>query len=479
MAKFTLRSRDLRPLGYTDGPAMGLALDLLRRHYKRLPVEQSLDLLRQVMAAPADFYQHEHFAPLAQLLAPPTQAVTEVAAEARYFATFGADNIGQEAVHQMFAAMKLPISVAGALMPDAHGGYGLPIGGVLATDNAVIPYGVGVDIGCRMCLSVFDLPGTVCDTELDRLQKAILDYTVFGPGGEFAKNKWHDHPVMQEIEDLKLPLVQQLAPKAFRQLGTSGGGNHFVEFGILEIPANDSMPTANGPLPLPTGTYLALLSHSGSRGFGAQIAHFYTNLAMKQSHLPDNLRQLAWLDLHSEAGQEYWAAMTVAGNYATGCHDLIHQRVAKAIGQRAVVKIENHHNFAWREQHEGREVIVHRKGATPAGKGVLGIIPGSMATPGYVVAGRGETSSLHSAAHGAGRRFSRGEAKRSFTPKMVRDVLKERGVTLLGGGVDEAPMAYKDIQSVMLAQTDLVDVLATFRPKIVRMDEARKGHGEG
>ena len=134
--------------------------------------------------------------------------------------------------------------------------------------------------------------------------------------------------------------------------------------------------------------------------------------------------------------------------------------------------IENHHNFAWKETHNGERVVVHRKGATPAGEGVLGIIPGSMANPGYVARGKGNPLSLNSAAHGAGRRMSRTQAIKSFTWSQTRKLLAERGVTVLSAGLDEVPMAYKDIDEVMAAQSDLVEIIARFDPKIVKMAPA-------
>ncbi len=165
-------------------------------------------------------------------------------------------------------------------------------------------------------------------------------------------------------------------------------------------------------------------------------------------------------------------AMNLAGDYASACHHIIHQKIAKALGQRPMQMVENHHNFAWKERYNGREVIVHRKGATPAGKDVLGIIPGSMTAPGYIVRGRGEVASLASASHGAGRKMSRTAALKSITHKELNQYLQEHGVKLLGGGLDEAPFAYKDIREVMQAQADLVDIVGTFYPRIVQMDGA-------
>ncbi|MEM6830714.1 MAG: RtcB family protein, partial [Bacteroidota bacterium] len=224
------------------------------------------------------------------------------------------------------------------------------------------------------------------------------------------------------------------------------------------------------PLDLPKGKYLSVLSHSGSRGLGANIARHYTRLAMDTCKLPSEAKHLAWLDLDTEDGQEYWLAMNLAGDYASACHHQIHERIARAFGERHLLMVENHHNFAWKEQNaHGEEWIVHRKGATPAGEGVLGIIPGSMTSPGFIVTGKGEEASINSAAHGAGRVMSRRKAKETLSKKEVDRHLRKSGIELLGSGLDEAPMVYKDIHQVMAHQTDLVEVLASFTPKVVRM----------
>ncbi|NBP71441.1 MAG: RtcB family protein, partial [Cytophagia bacterium] len=221
---------------------------------------------------------------------------------------------------------------------------------------------------------------------------------------------------------------------------------------------------------LAPGQYLAVLSHSGSRGLGASIAGHYTKIAMDTCKLPQQARHLAWLDLDTQAGQEYWAAMNLAGDYASACHHQIHERMAIGLRETPLAMIENHHNFAWKEKDTlGNEIIVHRKGATPAGAGVLGIIPGSMATPGFIVRGKGKAASINSASHGAGRLMSRTKAIQTISPVSMNDVLKQAGVELIGSGLDESPMAYKDIHQVMESQKELVEVLGSFMPKIVRM----------
>lgn len=383
--------------------------------------------------------------------------VSRPAAEAPWRA-WGED-LDPKAVQQMRDGCSLPVAVEGALMPDAHVGYGLPIGGVLAVDNAVIPYGVGMDIACRMKMSVFPVsPGLLESHEAD-LVRAIEEETCFGVGGKFRARK--DHPVMHEDWGFS-PVTARMRDTAWAQLGTSGAGNHFVEWGVLDVPGDVSGLVA--------GAYLALLSHSGSRGTGGEVAKHYSALARRlRPELPRELGHLAWFDLDSGPGREYWAAMELMGRYSAANHALIHGAVAARLGLVPLWGVENHHNFAWKEVHGGREVIVHRKGATPAGAGVLGVIPGTMIHPAYVVEGLGNPRSLCSAAHGAGRAMSRQEALKRFRRGDLEHALRESGVRLLSGGLDEAPMAYKDITAVMAAQGDLVRIRATFTPRIVKM----------
>jgi tRNA-splicing ligase RtcB len=269
-----------------------------------------------------------------------------------------------------------------------------------------------------------------------------------------------DHPMFNETEFLK-----RLHAKAVRQIGTSGGGNHFVEFGEIELKENNS-------LNIPSGKYFALLSHSGSRGLGANIAQHYTKIAIDTCKLPNEAKSLAWLDLNTEAGHEYWLSMNLAGDYAKACHDRIHINLSKALGLKPIATIENHHNFAWKETlQNGQEVIVHRKGATPAHKGEMGIIPGSMTTAAYLVSGKGINDALNSASHGAGRAMSRQKAKENMTNSTMKKMLSDAGVTLIGGSVEENPLAYKDIENVINAQKELVDIEGKFLPKIVRMNK--------
>ncbi|MBL9002424.1 MAG: RtcB family protein [Phycisphaerae bacterium] len=382
----------------------------------------------------------------------------------RLFGEVGTD-FDQPSLDQLTRACSLPVSARAALMPDAHVGYGLPIGGVLATRNCVIPYAVGVDIACRMKMTVLDVPATDLEKQhrRDQLARAIERETRFGVGAEFQKP--NSHPVM-DLDWSFCHITRTNKDKAWRQLGTSGSGNHFVEFGRLTV-------TGEG-LGLAPGEYIALLSHSGSRGTGAAVCDHYSRIATAMHpELGKDLSRLAWLDLASQAGGEYWDAMNLMGEYAAANHAVIHARIASHLDASVIAGVENHHNFAWKERHtiDGteEEVIVHRKGATPAGAGVLGVIPGSMAAPGFVVRGRGNAESLSSASHGAGRAMSRTKARDTYRFGTVRGELERRGITVLSAGSDESPGAYKDIHQVMARQADLVEVIARFDPAIVKM----------
>jgi len=464
MPKLKLHGKDLRQLGYSGGKPISLAINLAKQHFKRSPRGEVLQQLATVLARPEDYINDPVWEPLAHELiktAGENKPYT-LKPETGEYRVYGEEDIEKGAREQMDAAMRLPVARGGALMADAHQGYGLPIGGVLAVENAVIPYGVGMDIGCRMCLSVYPFEKGLLEEGRDLLKGLLLEHTRFG---QSAFEQPFDDEVLHRPEFKEIKTLKSLRQKAREQIGTSGSGNHFVEFGLVRLTGADN------EWGLPPGEYVGLLSHSGSRGFGAKVAQHYTKVAMERCPLPREARHLAWLDLDSEAGQEYWRAMNLAGDYASANHHHIHRRISEALGEQPVGRIENHHNFAWKERlPDGREVIVHRKGATPAAKGVLGVIPGSMIAPGYLVRGRGAAPALHSASHGAGRRMSRKKAKAAITRTELEQQLRKQGVELIGGGLDEAPLAYKDINSVMNHQQELVDVLGTFLPKVVRMD---------
>jgi tRNA-splicing ligase RtcB len=222
---------------------------------------------------------------------------------------WGREAIDDSSLAQMDHAMRLPVTVAGALMPDAHVGYGLPIGGVLATDNAVIPYAVGVDIACRMRLSVYTVSPYVLGQKKGLFESALLKQTAFGMGAQWQSKQRPEHAVLDDPAWSATRLLKSLQDNAARQLGTSGTGNHFVEWGTFRLDE-----ALLGLLP---GEYLALLSHSGSRSVGFKVADRYSKLAMEvHPDLDKSVRHLAWLSLDSEEGQEYWLSMELAGRFA-------------------------------------------------------------------------------------------------------------------------------------------------------------------
>lgn len=464
MSKLKITAKELRAIGFPESPVIPVAMSVVDKFYKFSKKEEVFELLKNVLMQPADYKDDAMLGSIALKLLPKEAgntnsiAMNEIGVPVNIF---GAEHIEAGALHQIYTAAKLPVSVKAALMPDAHHGYGLPIGGVLATKNAVIPYGVGVDIGCRMCLSVFDMDPALLKNRTSFFSREIHEATLFGSGAQFKTAE--EHEVMDRDEFHATPLLKSLHGKAWKQLGSSGSGNHFVEFGEVIILEKDEV------LGIEPGKYIGLLSHSGSRGLGANIANHYTKIAIEKRKLPNDAKNLAWLDLNEAEGQEYWMAMNLAGDYASACHHIIHSKIARQLGRSPMKMVENHHNFAWKEMLDGEEVIVHRKGATPAGKNILGIIPGSMTASGFIVKGKGTINAIQSAAHGAGRKLSRSAALSAITHKAMKEALEKAGVTLLAGGLDEAPYAYKDIHTVMASQTELVDVVGSFAPKIVKM----------
>lgn len=442
-----LKGKELSKIGYTNHVARSLAVNVINKHCKHTAKEDITIILTDILLTPDKYKGDPVWSKLAEHFSPTVKNklfdVYELSDDPIAYKTYGGKFIDSLAKQQMNLAMRLPVTVAGALMPDAHAGYGLPIGGVLATENAVIPYAVGLDIGCRMSLSIFDVKADYLKRYAYQIKEALKEYTHFGMDGGLSFEQ--EHEILDRETFQLTPLLKMLHGKAVRQLGTSGGGNHFVEFGEISLRENNI-------LHLPEGNYLALLSHSGSRGMGAAIAQHYSQIARDVCRLPREAQHFAWLNLDTEAGQEYWMSMNLAGDFAKANHERIHINLSKALGLKVMANVNNHHNFAWREEiTPGRYAIVHRKGATPAGKGVPGFIPGSMASAGYLVCGKGVGESLNSASHGAGRAMSRQKAKEQFTNSSLKKMLTDRGVTLIGGSVEEMPLAYKDIDRVMPA----------------------------
>jgi tRNA-splicing ligase RtcB len=459
-----MNTTQLRKLGVPD-ECMVAAIEGIQFAAKEgdLRGNEIKKLIANVLAAPSDYVTHPSFGKLAQQAIDAANFTRTAPIE---YQVWGGEQIDDACRAQMRQACSIPMAVSAALMPDAHVGYGLPIGGVLALENAVVPYAVGVDIGCRMKLSALDIPTSQLTENFHRFKSALEKGTRFGIGSVHERPQ--QHAVMDEDWTVAR-VTREHRDRAWKQLGTSGSGNHFVEFGIL------TLTEKNEELGLDAGEYVALLSHSGSRGVGAAVCDTYSNIA--RAKLPkryEDLGRLAWLDMNDQAGQEYWSAMNLMGQYAAANHDVIHRLVAQLVGGQIISGVENHHNFAWKEVHNGRDLIVHRKGATPAGVGVLGVIPGSMADPAFIVRGKGNAASVNSAAHGAGRRMSRTAAKEKYTWRAVQRDLEVKGVRVLSAGADEVPYVYKNILDVMREQQDLVETVARFDPRIVKMSDDGK-----
>lgn len=462
-----IKIKELQQIGYTDDRLKSLAINTIAKHFKHQSKNEIITLLTDIGNNPDAYINDSATKKIAEsFIKNPVRPVInsfELMGKAAPCKIYGGDGIETSAIKQMELALSLPISIQGALMPDAHSGYGLPIGGVLATRNAVMPYGVGMDIGCRMALTIIDADAKFIKRYEHQIKQTLNTCTHFGMEGGLSIPQYHE--VLDKPQFYETALLKKLHGKAVKQLGSSGSGNHFVEFGTIELADNNT-------LGLPAKEYVALLSHSGSRGLGANIARHYTQIAMNTCKLPREAQPLAWLNLDSEAGQEYWLSMNLAGDYARACHDRIHMNLLKALGLKPLYKVENHHNFAWKDKlADGTEAIIHRKGATPAHNGELGIIPGSMATPAYLVMGKSNADALYSASHGAGRAMSRQQAKESTTNSALKKVLTEAGVNLIGGSLEESPAAYKNIETVMKAQQDLVEIQGLFLPRIVRMNK--------
>jgi tRNA-splicing ligase RtcB (3'-phosphate/5'-hydroxy nucleic acid ligase) len=381
-------------------------------------------------------------------------------------------DIDPEAYKQLEKACELPVSVSGVLLPDAHVGYALPVGGVAALDNAVSPAFVGFDIACRMKMSILDISPEEFEKARESMAKVLDGVTSFGLGADFSDGK-RDHTVMDDPRWKEIAKARELKDKAAKQLGSSGSGNHFADIMVGEVLKEKEW------LPLKKGEkFVSILTHSGSRGTGYQIASHYKNIAEKKtqdSHKGIS-KNYAWLSLDDAEGEEYWTAMQLMGEYAGANHELIHKHFAKESGLQIIGDYENHHNFAWeRMDEEGRRVIIHRKGATPAEKGVVGIIPGSMGSPSYLVEGLGSEESLWSSSHGAGRISSRTQAKKNHDEAEYRQFLKEKDILTIGVARDETYQCYKDINRVMeLQEGELVESVAVMHPRLVIMGGGRK-----
>lgn len=402
---------------------------------------------------------------LFQLFGEPTPYITmDDLGVSKPLNVFGTELIDGEAIKQMETALRLPTSFGGAIMPDGHLGYALPIGGVLAMENSISPHFIGFDISCMMKLSVIDVTVKDFIKNKDYFAKKLKGVTSFGLGADFADGK-RDHEIMEDPLWDEVEILRSLKSKAQAQLGSSGGGNHFADVMI----GRDFNTGEN--------ERVFILTHSGSRGTGHKVATHYAKLAKRYTDsvakgIPNGYE---WLPLDSEDGAEYFKVMELMGRYASANHELIHKHYGKALMTSVTHELENKHNFAWKEKHFGRELIVHRKGATPASKGERGIIPSSMATDSYVVKGLGNPLSFNSSSHGAGRYTSRTKAKEQFNAEEHEDVITKKGIIAMGVDADESYQSYKNIQDVMHYQEGiLVNTIMSLTPHIVLMGGNQK-----
>lgn len=380
-----------------------------------------------------------------------------------FFGEMGVD-FGADVDHQISEAAKLPVAVRAAVMPDAHLGYALPIGGVIALENAISPHFVGFDIACRMSCSVLAISPDEFMGYRSKLFEDLKAVTSFGVGSDFDIINYREDPVMADPMWYENKTVAKYYPLAVKQLGSSGGGNHFADIMIGTVTAPSEK------LPLAVGTrFVCLVTHSGSRGVGHKLATHYSKVAV--DWVKHNARGIPkgyeWLPMDCDAGREYWDVMQLMGRYARANHHAIHREFCNRTGISVISFHENHHNFAWEEN----GLYVHRKGATPAALGDFGIIPGSMGTASYLVEGLGNPDSLNSASHGAGRVSSRTVAKKEFNEEEYSSHVESHDILVSGVEKDESYQAYKNIDRVIDVQerSGLLRVVARMLPKVVIM----------
>jgi tRNA-splicing ligase RtcB (3'-phosphate/5'-hydroxy nucleic acid ligase) len=371
------------------------------------------------------------------------------------------DDIEEGALTQAKNLANLPFTYKHvAIMPDAHLGYGMPIGGVLATEDVVIPNAVGVDIGCGMCA----VQTSKTDISPETLKNIMALVRGEIPVGFKHHKRAQDSRLMprppagRTLSDL--PLVTREYENGLTQLGTLGGGNHFIE-----IQRGDD-------------GHIWIMIHSGSRNIGYQVANHYNKLAIElnarwKSEIPPKW-QLAFLPLSSETGQRYLAEMQFCVDFAFANRKLMMERIKEILLVTGPVSfaplINIAHNYARMEQHFHKDVLVHRKGATSATAGEIGIIPGSQGTRSTIVRGKGNCDSFTSCSHGAGRIMGRKQAQRQLD--LHAEIKKLDTLGIIHGirgkrDLDEASGAYKDIDEVLVAQADLVDVLISLQPLAV------------
>lgn len=371
------------------------------------------------------------------------------------------DDIEDGAMAQVKNLANLPFAFKHiSIMPDSHQGYGMPIGGVMATKNVIIPNAVGVDIGCGMCAVKTSL--TEIDTEI--LKKIMGEIRKDIPVG-FNHHKEKQDENLMPYDGLhpiySRPIIDREYQSALKQIGTLGGGNHFIEI----------QKGSDG--------HIWIMIHSGSRNIGKQVADYYNKIAVSlnekwRSEVPKKW-ELAFLPIDSEEGKAYIREMNYCVDFALANRMLMMNRLedifAETFGAVSVEPMINiAHNYARMENHFGKNVMIHRKGATLADKNTIGIIPGSQGSKSYIVKGKGNIDSFNSCSHGAGRKMGRKDAERKLNLEEEIKKLDDMGVihAIRGkGDLDEAPGAYKDIDVVMKNQKDLVEILVELTPLAV------------
>lgn len=344
-----------------------------------------------------------------------------------------------------------------AIMPDAHEGYGMPIGGVMAAKNVVVPNAVGVDIGCGVCAQKTSL----ANIDIDTIKSIMADIRKQIPLGFKKHERGQDENLMPELKDINNSCIKREWNNAKRSLGTLGGGNHFIEI----------QKSSDGRI--------WIMLHSGSRNLGKQVAAYYNKIAIysnrKKGYEELIKQELAFLEIDSEEGKKYLNEMRFCVDYALANRKLMMERIKRAF-EKNIKKIEWHdfiniaHNYASFETHFGEDAIVHRKGATQAKIGQTGIIPGSQGTKSYIVEGLGNPESFESCSHGAGRKMGRNEAIRKLNLKEEIEKLNKKGIVHAirnRKDLDEASGAYKDISEVMENQKDLVKIILELTPLAV------------
>ena len=370
-----------------------------------------------------------------------------------------ADNIERKALEQANNLASLPFAYKHiALMPDVHCGLGMPIGGVLATNGCVVPNAVGVDIGCGMCAVKTSL--RVEDISRKSISRVVSLVKEYVPLGFEHHVELQDETLLPQSYNLEsLPCVKTLVTAARKQIGTLGGGNHFIE--IQKSTAGE----------------IWIMLHTGSRNIGKKVAEYYGKKAkiLNERWFSKTIEGLEFLPIESIEGQNYWKEMLWCVDFALSNRKLIMQRVCEAMKRvyHSVVFdeiINIAHNYAAWEEHFGKYVIVHRKGATRAQLGEIGIIPGSQGSQAYIVKGLGNPNSFRSCSHGAGRVLGRREACRVLNLQCEIEKMNAQGI--IHGihkqqDLDEAPSAYKDISVVMANQRDLVEPIVELSPVAV------------